>query len=196
MKDSYDRPQTVSQYFETLARLLSKISSTDASGTRIFVDAAVTKVIKEIILRNKRGNKIMLIGNGGSSAIANHIATDLLKNAQLRALTFTDPSLLTCVSNDLGYEFVFSRPLSLIAKKNDILFSISSSGNSKNILNATRAARKIGCFVITLSGFKENNCLRKMGNVNFYIPSDSYGYVETVHAALCHYLVDILVKHR
>lgn len=196
MKTIRNKSEKSSHYFKALTRLFSQIISSDISGRRIAFDAAIAEVVREIILRHHKGNKIMLIGNGGSSSIASHSATDFLKNARLRALTFSDPSLITCVSNDLGYENVFAQPLSLVAKKHDILFSISSSGNSKNILNAVSAARTIGCFVVTLSGFKENNCLRKMGDINFYIPSDSYGFVETVHSGICHYLADILTQKK
>ncbi|TAM38080.1 SIS domain-containing protein, partial [bacterium] len=103
-------------------------------------------------------------------------------------------SLLTCVSNDLGYENVFSVPIERLAKKGDILFAISSSGKSKNILNAVSSAKKKGCFVISLSGFSSRNPLRSTGSVNFYVPSSSYGAVEIAHLAICHAIVDTLYK--
>ena len=84
----------------------------------------------------------------------------------------------------------------MLAQRGDILFSISSSGKSKNILNATREARKKKCFLITLSGFKKENLLRKMGDINFYLPSDSYGYVEIGHLAICHCIVDKLIQDK
>ena len=136
----------------------------------------------------------MIVGNGGSASIASHIATDFLKNLNIPALAFNDSSLLTCLSNDLGYEQVFSTPIGLLANKGDILFAISSSGKSKNILNAVSQARKRSCFIIGLSGFSASNPLRKMGNLNFYAPSSSYGDVEIAHLAICHTIVDILCK--
>ena len=136
----------------------------------------------------------MIIGNGGSASIASHIATDLLKNLKIPALALNDASLLTCLSNDLGYENVFSMPLGILARKGDILFAISSSGKSKNILNAVIQGKKKGCIVIAFSGFSPRNPLRNKGDINFYVPSSSYGAVEITHLAICHAIVDILFK--
>jgi D-sedoheptulose 7-phosphate isomerase len=84
----------------------------------------------------------------------------------------------------------------MLAKKGDILFCISSSGKSKNILNAAKEAQKKNCFLITLSGFSKANPLKKLGNVNFYVPAKSYGYVEIAHLAICHCIVDTIIKNR
>ena len=137
---------------------------------------------------------MILIGNGGSASIASHIATDFLKNAEIPALAFNDSSLITCLSNDLGYEYVFQKPLEMLAKKGDILFSISSSGKSENILNAVKEAKSKGCFLITCSGFNKKNPLRKLGDINFYIPSYAYGYVEIAHLVICHSVVDKIIE--
>lgn len=180
--------------FKELAGLFSKIESQDKAGKRLSLDNAIEGAIKLIILRSKKGNKVFCIGNGGSASIASHISIDLLKNAGIRSLTFNDTSLLTCLSNDLGYEYVFEKPIALWAEKGDMLFSISSSGKSKNILNATCRAKQKGCLIITLSGFNHDNPLRKMGDINFYVPSHSYGLVEISHLALSHFIVDGLKK--
>ena len=82
----------------------------------------------------------------------------------------------------------------MLAQKGDILFAISSSGESKNILNGALKARQKGCHIITLSGFARENPLQKMGDVNFYVPSHSYGYVEIAHLTICHCIVDELCK--
>ena len=184
------------KYFKDLARLFSKIAVTAEHGNALNFDKAIKKIIKEITARNKEGNKVIIIGNGGSAAIANHISTDLLKNAHIAAIAFSDPSLITCVSNDLGFEYIFEKPISLLAHKADTLFSISSSGKSRNILGATNVARTKGCFVVTFSGFDEDNALRGLGNINFYVPSGSYGFVEITHTAICHYIVDILTHKK
>ena len=156
----------------------------------------ILKIVKLIISQHKKGNKLIFIGNGGSASIASHIATDFLKNAKIPAITFNDVSLITCISNDLGYENVFQKPLDLLAKNGDILVSISSSGKSQNILNATKAARNKKCFIITLSGFSKKNPLRKLGDINFYIPSYSYGVVEIAHLSICHCIVDTIIPNR
>jgi len=183
-------------YFQDLKHTLLKIEVNDNKEKIIPMDNAIAKIVDLIIHLDKKGNKIIFIGNGGSASIASHITTDLLKNAEIPAIAFNDSSLITCLSNDLGYEYVFQKPIEMLAHKGDILFSISSSGKSKNILNATREARKKGCFLITLSGFNRDNPLRKLGDINFYVPSHSYGYVEITHLTICHCIVDTVIEYK
>ncbi len=180
--------------FQELTNLLLSIEATDSVGNSIDCQEALLKIVKIISRESKRRNKIILIGNGGSASIASHISTDFLKNLRIPSLAFNDSSLLTCLSNDLGYEQVFSTPIGILANKGDILFAISSSGKSKNILNAVAQAKKKECFVIGLSGFSPRNPLRSMGDINFYAPSSSYGAVEIAHLAVCHSIVDSLYK--
>lgn len=183
-------------YFRKLASLFLKIEVNDNNAKTITLNKSILKTVKLILALAKKGNKIILIGNGGSASIASHIAIDFLKNAKIPALVFNDASLLTCISNDLGYEYVFQKPIELLAKKGDILFAISSSGSSKNILNAAKEAKKRGCFLITLSGFNKENPLRRLGHLNFYIPAASYGYVEITHLVICHCIVDTIIENR
>ena len=183
------------KYFKGLKELLSNIEATNQKQSSISFDLAMQKIISLVRLKSQRGNKLIFIGNGGSASIASHIVTDFLKNAGIPAVAFNDTSMLTCISNDLGYEQVFAKPISLLAKKGDILFAISSSGKSRNILNAVLAAKRKGCSIITLSGFGKDNPLKKMGEVNFYAPSHSYGDVEIAHLAICHALVDALMEN-
>ena len=133
--------------------------------------------------------KVWLIGNGGSAAIASHIATDFTKNAGIPAQAFNDVSLLTCYANDFGWENVFARAIDYKCSDGDVLIAISSSGKSKNILNGVLAAADRGMHIITLSGFDPHNPLRTMGDINFYVPSDSYGVVEICHLAILHSMV-------
>lgn len=177
-----------------LRDLISKIKVTDTNAKEADFERALAQIVNTISLHAQKGNKIIIIGNGGSASIASHIATDLLKNIKIPALAFNDASLLTCLSNDLGYENVFSAPIEVLANKGDILFAISSSGKSNNILNAVAEGKRKGCFVVTFSGFLSSNPLKKMGNINFYVPSLSYGAVEIAHLAICHAVVDILYK--
>lgn len=175
-----------------LGSLFLKIETTGSNGKVLGFEEGVERILTLISARRKKGNKIIIIGNGGSASIASHIVTDFVKNLKIPALAFNDPSLLTCLSNDLGYDNVFSAPIGVVAKKGDILFAISSSGRSKNILKAVSEARRRGCSVIGLSGFSPGNPLRRKGDVNFYVPSSSYGAVEIAHLAICHAIVDIL----
>lgn len=121
------------------------------------------------------------------------MAIDFWKNGRIKATAFNDSSLLTCIANDYGYEYVFEKPIEMFADEGDVLFAISSSGNSKNILNGTDMAVKKNCAVITLSGFKEENPLRLKGVINFYVPSNIYGIVELVHQHICHLILDTIM---
>ena len=135
-------------------------------------------------------NKIMLVGNGGSAAIASHIAVDLCKTCGIRAMALNDPSMLTCLSNDYSFDEVFSKQVEYHTEPNDALIAISSSGKSKNILNAVRTAAPLGANLITLSGFESDNPLREMGTINFYVPSMEYGVVEIAHLTILHAIAD------
>jgi D-sedoheptulose 7-phosphate isomerase len=175
-------------YFEQAARCVAGVQ---AGGDFVSELAAAYAALRESA---RAGGKAMVIGNGGSAAIAGHTAVDLWKNGRIPAVCFNDPSQLTCLSNDLGYEEVFAEPVRMFARPGDVLVAISSSGRSRNILNAVAAARSKGCRVITLSGFKPDNPLRGLGDWNFYADSIAYGFVETAHSAVCHALVDCAIR--
>jgi D-sedoheptulose 7-phosphate isomerase len=138
-----------------------------------------------------QGNKLMFIGNGGSAAIASHMAADFSKTGNLRSVAFNDASALTCLGNDLGYENVFAKQIELHARQGDFLVAISSSGRSANILKGVSAARATGCAVLTLSGFQSDNPLRRQGDINMWVNSDYYGFVEIAHMALTHAILDM-----
>lgn len=181
-------------YFKELNNLFLATEASDVRGEKISLDEAISIATDLVISRHREGNNVFFIGNGGSASIANHMVTDFLKNAEISAMAFNDPSLITCLSNDFGYEHVFERPLSVFAKNGDVVFAISSSGKSENILKGVEIAKKNKCRVITLTGFDPNNPLRLMGDVNIYVPSDSYGYVESAHSVICHCIADMIVK--
>ena len=143
---------------------------------------------------NGHAPRLIFIGNGGSAAIASHMAADYQKNGGFSAICFNDAASLTCISNDLGYENVFSIPISKHGRFGDILFAISSSGESNNILRAVDMAVGMHMNVVTLSGFEAYNKLRGKGGVNFYVPSMSYGVVEIAHLAILHGLLDEAIK--
>lgn len=151
------------------------------------------KAIGILKAANKTGTTIFLIGNGGSCAIAEHMAIDLTKNAGLRAMTLSSSSMLTTFSNDYGYERVFEKALEHFAKKGDILIAISSSGASQNILNACRKAKDIRMKIITFSGFAKDNPLRSQGDVDLWVDSQAFGYVELIHNLLLHFINDAII---
>ena len=169
-----------------LEEIQKEIQVTDRRGTRIPLMRGFQLAIEILIRASRRGRKILFIGNGGSAAIASHQAVDYWKNGKLDAVAFNDSSLLTCIGNDCGYENVFAVPVQSFAQRGDVLMAISSSGKSPNILKGTTTALKKGCPVLTFSGFQPANPLRKLGQVNFYVPSNAYGIVEVTHLALIH----------
>jgi len=183
--------EQLNQYFGTLADVLRGAEVTDRSSNRLPLDAGCEWVRKNAHETHDAGCKLIFIGNGGSAGIASHLAIDFSKNGNLRALAFNDPSALTCLGNDLGYENVFAKQLEFHARPGDLLIAISSSGRSPNILAAVKTARSRDCKVATFSGFTEDNDLRRQGDVNFFVRSREYGFVEVAHLALCHAVLDI-----
>ena len=150
----------------------------------------IVKIIKEI----KKNNKIILVGNGGSAAMASHVSVDLTKMCKIRAINFNEADLLTCFSNDYGYENWVHKALSFYADKGDLLICISSSGNSKNIIRGAKFAKKMGCKVITLTGFDEKNRVKKIGHVNLWVDSKNYNVIEMIHHTWLLSIVDFIAK--
>jgi D-sedoheptulose 7-phosphate isomerase len=147
------------------------------------------KILKEIIKikkifleTKKKKSKVLFFGNGGSAAIASHVSVDLTKNTKIRALNFNEADLLTCFSNDYGYEKWIEKTIEFYADSKDVIVLISSSGRSKNMLNACKAAKKKKISnIITLTGNKKNNPLSKLGKINLWVNSNIYNYIENIH---------------
>ena len=140
--------------------------------------------------------QVFIIGNGGSASIASHVSVDFAKVARVRSSTFNNANLITCFANDYGYENWVVEAIKAYLNKNDMMILISSSGTSKNIVNAAKYCKKNSIQLITLSGFKKNNPLSKYGNVNFHINSDQYNFIEMSHHIILVYLVDIFAKNK
>ncbi|NDV26686.1 SIS domain-containing protein [Desulfovibrio sp. JC010] len=138
----------------------------------------------------KQGKIIYLIGNGASASMASHFSADLAKNAHVHTQVFTDLALITALANDISYDQVFVEPLKRRLTADDMLVAISSSGNSPNVVNACSLAADTGASVITLSAMSAENKLRSMGDINFWLPAETYGMAETGHACILHYWMD------
>lgn len=134
--------------------------------------------------------RIFFIGNGGSNSICSHMYEDYAKIGGYQTFAFSDAALITCFANDYGYDQAMKEWLKIYIEPGDLLIAISSSGNSPNIINAASLAKEKGAKLITLSGFSGDNKLRKTGDVNFYIDSNSYGVVECFHQVILHGLLD------
>jgi len=183
--------QRIINYFNTLADAARQAVVTDANGKEISQETAWKQATKQVRATHDAGNKLMFIGNGGSAGIASHMAIDYSKNGGIRSMAFNDGAALTCLGNDLGYDNVFAKQIDLHARPGDLLVAISSSGKSNNILKAADVARERGCTVYTFSGFSADNPLRNYGELNFYVDSGEYGFVEITHLALIHSILDL-----
>ena len=154
--------------------------------------------IKEaLVSAHSKGNKGLIFGNGGSAAIASHFSVDLTKNASVRCLNFNESDLITCFSNDYGFENWIAKAVEFYGDEGDVLIVISSSGKSKNMINATTAAKaKKFSKIVTLSGFEENNPLRISGDINLWVNSKAYNFVENLHQIWLLALVDLVIGDR
>ena len=141
-------------------------------------------------------NKVIVVGNGGSAAIASHLAVDLTKVAGIRTVNFNEPSLLTCFANDYGYEHWVEKALGFHADQGDLLILVSSSGESANILNGAKRAVAMGLSILTLSGFANDNRLRSLGGINLWVDSRTYNIVENVHQIWLLSIVDYLAADK
>ncbi|MDO8472117.1 MAG: SIS domain-containing protein [bacterium] len=182
-------PQTfVNEYFDSFARLVTEAKT-------LAPDLNTAKHVLQTAGEN--GQTIYLVGNGGSAAMASHLAVDLTKSAKLRAMTFNDSSLFTCLANDRGHENWMAEAIRHYGRPNDVLIAISSSGNSANVRNACVAAKELNfAHVITFSGFKADNPLRQLGDLNFYVSDSGYNHVENMHQFLLTSIVDLIIGKR
>ena len=170
------------------------VEVTDNAGASVdienFIDAAIARCRKA----HQAGGKVMFIGNGASASHASHMAADFSKNGHIRSVAFNDAAALTCYANDYSYEEVFSKQIEIQGQAGDVLVAISSSGESENIVLAAQAALEIGASVITLTGFAPDNRLRQLGDLNAWVPSPEYGFVEIAHLGIIHAVVDLAAK--
>ena len=160
-------------------------------------DEIIKKLInlKKIFITTKKNRKkILIFGNGGSAAIASHFSVDLTKNAKIRCTNYNEPDLITCFSNDFGYERWVEMAIKYYGNKGDVLIVISSSGKSKNMINASIAARKKKFSkIITLTGHLVNNPVKKLGDINLWVNSKAYNYIENIHQFWLLSLVDLVI---
>ena len=171
-----------SQYFDELSEFFKNVDE-----SLLIKSAEMVQTIK------KNKSKIIIAGNGGSAAIASHVAVDFTKAANVRAINFNEADLITCFGNDYGYENWIKEALIAYSDPGDLLILVSSSGQSPNILNAARETKKLDLDLITLSGFLETNPLKDLGRINLWIDSSNYNYVEMTHhiwlLAICDYVI-------
>ena len=165
----------------------------------LVVDAAIVdnlvKIKSLFKSTSKKGGKIILAGNGGSAAMASHVAVDITKNTGIRAVTFNEYDLITCLANDYGYENWISKAIELYHNPKDVIVLISASGQSINVVNAATKSKELGLTVITFSGFNSNNPLHKLGNINLWVDSKIYNIVEMTHHIWLLAIVDMIISN-
>ena len=180
------------EWIETLRRVTAATIVTDESFEPISLDMGVLKL--RIAAKSRIAEKFgrfILFGNGGSLAIAMHIATDFAL-AGWSSIALCDPVAITSHTNDFGAEANFSKQLELMKPSwDDILVAMSCSGKSENIIDAVKLARAAGHFVVTFTGFEHDNPLRNLGSLNFYVPANEYGFVQLAHESILHAACDI-----
>ena len=172
-----------SKYFETIFQGLKSIDS-----------AQLGQAVAMVWASHQTGKKIILVGNGGSAAMASHVAVDFVKAASIRAINFNEADLITCFANDYGYENWVEKALEAYADSGDLAILISSSGKSQNILNAAEKANEMGLSVITVSGFLTDNPLRKLGDLNLWVDSTEYNIVEMTDHVWLVAIIDYLIE--
>jgi len=186
-----------SRYVHDIGSVLERLKVTDSGATELDAQKGFDIWCEQTDELRRNNNTMFFAGNGASAAMSSHMSADASKNGGFRSLAFNDIALLTAVSNDISYAESFSLPLKRFADKGDILVTISSSGNSPNIIKALETARELGVATITLSGLGADNQSRKLGDLNFYIPAPTYGLVEAGHQVLLHCWLDLYMeKHK
>ena len=150
--------------------------------------------MKEMLLEIKElGGKAIIAGNGGSAAIASHIAVDFTKQSGIRTVNFNEPDLITCFANDYGYERWVAKAIEFYGDEGDMVILVSSSGNSSNMVNAAKTAKILGMYVVTFTGFKADNSLKQEGNLNFWLDSKAYNIIENTHQIWLLMVCDLLI---
>jgi D-sedoheptulose 7-phosphate isomerase len=177
-------------YVAAVSAGLNGLLITDAKGQDLGAAGGFARWVEMTHEIQSGGRNIFLVGNGASAAMASHFAADACKNGGLRAQAFNDGPLLTCAANDLTFEDVFALPLTRFARAGDMLITISSSGGSPNILKALECARAMQLKIVTISGKSAANPSRSLGDLNVYMPSARYGWVESGHHVVLHYWLD------
>lgn len=171
---------------------------------RFVADAANIKAIEKaadlIVESLKNGGKVISCGNGGSHCDAMHFAEELSGRYRddrkaLAAICISDVSHITCVGNDYGFEFIFSRYVEGLGKEGDVLFALSTSGNSANVLRGAEAAKKKGMKVVAMTG-KDGGKLAPLADVEVRVPHGGYAdRIQEIHIKVIHILI-LLVERK
>lgn len=139
------------------------------------------------------GCKLMFAGNGASASISAHGSVDFTKQAKVRAINFNEANLITCFANDYGYQNWMAKAVEHYGDTGDVLVLTSCSGASPSVINAATYAKSKGLFVVTFTGFGEDNQLKALGDINFWVDSRAYNIVEGIHMMWLTTVIDLVI---
>lgn len=185
---------SIKAHFEEASKILTSFYTDDKNITAI---EAAGKLLVESFHNE---GKVLSCGNGGSMCDAMHFAEELTgryrdNRKAIGAISMSDASHMSCVSNDYGYDFIFSRYLEGVARKEDVLLAISTSGNSKNVINAIEAAKQKGMKVIGLTG-KDGGKMASLCDVEIRAPHSEYAdRAQEIHIKVIHSLIDYVERN-
>lgn len=182
----------ISDYFERHIELARRVRDELSDAIQVAARAMIDSL--------ESGGKILLCGNGGSAADAQHIAAELTgrfirdRRALPAVALTTDSSALTAISNDFGFDQVFARQVQALAKKGDILLALSTSGNSENLVAVLKTAAEIGCVRIALLG-RDGGRMKGQAEHVLIIPSDYTPHIQEMHITIGHLICDLIDRH-
>ena len=178
------------KYFEAIHQGL--ISSVYCQNQKSVNPSKFFKDIKEILLNlRETKNKIYFFGNGASAAFANHMALDFSKNGKILSRSLSDSAFLTALANDFMYENAMLEYLKIErVTKEDLVITISSSGNSPNVVNVLKYCKENGIQTLALSGLEDGNKSIMLSDFSVYVPMKTYGMVECIHQIFLHLMLD------
>jgi D-sedoheptulose 7-phosphate isomerase len=180
----------IADHFSEAIEILQKFNN---SSNHSLIETAGQTMVTSI----RNGGKIISCGNGGSMCDAMHFAEELTgryreNRKAIPAISISDPSHISCVANDFGYDFVFSRYLEAVGQKGDVLLAISTSGNSKNVIEAIKTAKEKGMKVIGLTG-KSGGAMAELCDVEIRAPYSEYAdRAQEIHIKVIHSLIDFI----
>lgn len=177
------------KYYNNFSKLLEHVIKEN--------DVKISKLKKKIDKVKKLKSKVILVGNGGSAATCSHVSVDLTKNAAIRAINFNEADLITCFANDYGHENWMKEAISKYYDKKDFVIIISSSGNSKNIINAVKYCKLKKISFYALSGMNHKNKLNILSKENFiWVNHKSYNFIEMAHQYILLMIIDQIISEK
>ncbi|MGL1887867.1 MAG: SIS domain-containing protein [Reichenbachiella sp.] len=177
-------------YLTSLSQL-SQNTECHYNDAKLSISESMCKVVELTQDLQERKGRMFIVGNGASAAFANHMALDWSKNGKVNTYSLSDSALLSALANDFSYESAFEEFLKIEhANSNDIVITVSSSGNSPNIVKTLEYCEENGITTVGFSGLKESNKTRSLATHSLYVPAKTYGMVECIHQILLHMWLD------